>query len=81
MLFALSLDADFHRHALECIGRPDETAGHGHDLPDTAPDGDGDQIEAADTAVCRIEGDPARTWHIDFRPGMGRPRTPGPPTS
>ena len=78
VLLALSLDANFHRHALECVGRPDETAGHGHDLPDVARNCDGDQIEAADAAVRRIEGDPACTWHIDFRPGMGRPRTPSP---
>ena len=61
VLLALGLDADFHRHALECVCHPDETAGHGHDLPDVARNGDGDQIEAADTAVRRIESDPART--------------------
>src|ERR1700730_17790935 len=47
-------------------------------LPDVARDGDGDQIEAADTAVRWIEGDPARARHIDFRPGMSRPRIFGP---
>ena len=62
VLFALSPDANFHRHALECVGHSDETAGDGHDLPDVARNGDRDQIEAADTAVRRIEGDPARTW-------------------
>jgi hypothetical protein len=40
-------------------------------LPDVTRDGDGDQVEAADTAVRRIEGNPARARHIDFRPGMG----------
>ncbi len=77
----LSLDTDFHRHALEGVGRSDETASHGHDLPDVARDGDRDQIEAANTAVRRIEGDPARTGHIDFRPGMGRPRPRRVPTT
>src|ERR1700730_5181059 len=47
-------------------------------LSDVARDGDGDQIEAADTAVRWIEGDPARARHIDFRPGMSRPRIFGP---
>ena len=42
VLFALSLDANFHRHALECACHPDETAGHGHDLPDVARNGDRD---------------------------------------
>jgi hypothetical protein len=58
--FALSLDADLHRHALECISHPNETAGHGHDLPNIARNRDRDQIEAADTVVRRIEGNPAR---------------------
>ena len=74
----LSFDANIHRHVHKYAGRPDETAGHGHDLPDVARNRDGDQIEAADAVVRRIEGDPARTRHIDFRPGMGRPRTPSP---
>ncbi len=43
-------------------------------MPDIACDRDGDQVEAADAAVGRIEGDPAGARHIDLRPGMGRPR-------
>src|SRR5450631_2610005 len=42
-------------------------------MPDVAHDGDGNQIEAADTTIGRIKGNPARTWHIDFCPSMGRP--------
>ena len=67
----LCCDEDPHRHPLKGVGRSHETAGHRHCLPDVARDGDGDQIEAADTAVRRIEGDPACARHIDFRPGMG----------
>ena len=74
----LSFEANFHRHAHECAGRPHETAGHGHYLPDIAPNGHGDEIESADTAVRRIKGDLARAWYINFRPGMRRPRTSGP---
>jgi hypothetical protein len=33
-----------------------------------------DQVESADAAVGRIKRDPARAGHIEFCPGMGRPR-------
>ena len=39
---------------------------------DVAHDGDRDQVCAADAAVRRIEGDPARPRHIDLCPGVGR---------
>jgi len=50
---------DLHRHPLKCVSHPDEASGHRYCLPNVARDGDGDgdQIDAADTAVRRIEGD------------------------
>ena len=69
---------DFHRHPLKCVAHSNETACHRDRLPYVTHDGNWDQIEAADTPVRRIEGDPARAGHIDFGPGMGRSRTAGP---
>jgi len=74
-------DTDLHRHPDTGIGNPDETASHRHCLPDVARDGDGDQIEAADAAVRRIERNPACAWHIDLRPGMCCPASLDPTMS
>lgn len=74
-VMALTRDANFHRHAHECVCHPHETARNRHDLCDVASDGDGDQVEAANVAVGRIEGDPASAGHVNLRPGMSRAGT------
>src|SRR5271165_6313007 len=63
---------DRDRHFQERIRRPDEAASHRYGLTYVARDGDRDQVEAAHAAVRRVEGDPARTRHINLGPGMGR---------
>src|SRR5579864_7568156 len=54
-------DEHLRPHPLKGIGHADEGPGYRHRLPDVTGDRDRDQVEAAETAVGRIEGDPART--------------------
>src|SRR5512134_2080564 len=71
----LTRDANFHRHAHKCVCHPHETDRNRHDLCDVASDGDGDQVEATNAAVGRIEGDPAGAGHVNLCPGMSRAGT------
>src|SRR5277367_5803056 len=67
-------DRDGHLHAQKCFGHPKEAAGHRRALADIASHCNGDQIAAADTAVGRIERDPAGTRQKNLSPSVSRAR-------
>ena len=68
---ALGCDENFYGHPGEGTGAADEAPGHRDRLLDVARDRDRDQIEAPETAIGRVESDPAGSRHEDLRPRMG----------
>jgi len=73
---ARSCDIDLNEH-LAAAGCTQEAAADWRSLPDIASDGDRHEIEAADAAIGRIEGDPASARQVDFGPGVGGTCTGG----
>ena len=71
-------DADLYGHSEQGVECADEAADDGGRLTDLPHDSDRDQVGAADAAIGRVEGDPARARYEDFGPRVGRAGTERP---
>src|SRR6266436_9281173 len=66
-------DAHLHLHAEMVRREPEEGAVERDRVVWIADDRNGDKVDLADAAGCRIKIDPADARQINLRPGMGRP--------
>ena len=66
-------DAHLHLHAKMVRGKSDKGAVKRDSVARIRDNRNGDKVDVADAAACRIEINPAGAWQIDLRPCMGRP--------